>query len=57
MILSYYTNTFDFDKLVFGPTMSGSLDTAQSAISTAGGATFMGCSVMAWALTFILCRR
>ena len=53
MILSYYTNTFDFDKLVFGPTMSGSLDTAQSAISTAGGATFMGCSVMAWALTFI----
>ena len=53
MILSYYTNTFDFDKLVFGPTMSGSLETAQSAISTAGGATFMGCSVMAWALTFI----
>ena len=53
MILSYYTGTFDFDQLVFGPTMSGSLDTAQSAISTAGGATFMGCSVMAWALTFI----
>ena len=53
MILSYYTGTFDFDKLVFGPTMSGSLETAQSAISTAGGATFMGCSVMAWALTFI----
>ena len=53
MILSYYTKTFDFDQLVFGPTMSGSLETAQSAISTAGGATFMGCSVMAWALTFI----
>ena len=53
MILSYYTGTFDFDSLVFGPTMSGSLDTAQSAITTGGGATFMGCSVMAWALTFI----
>ncbi len=53
MILSYYTGTFDFDSLVFGPTMSGSLDTAQSAISTGGGATFLGCSVMAWALTFI----
>ena len=53
MILSYYTNTFDFEKLVFGPTMSGSLETAQSAISTTGGATFMGCSVISWALTFI----
>jgi len=52
MILSYYTQTFDFDKLVLGPA-SGSLQAAQAAITTAGGQTFLGCSVMAWALTFI----
>jgi len=54
LILSYYTDTFDFDKLVFGAAGEpGSLATAQSAISTAGGATFMGLSTITWALTFI----
>ena len=53
MILSYYTGTFDFDQLVFGPNGANSLEVAQSAIATGGGATFLGCSVMAWALTFI----
>ncbi|MBR1883291.1 MAG: NADH-quinone oxidoreductase subunit L [Muribaculaceae bacterium] len=53
MILSYYTGTFDFDKLVFGPNGANSLEAAGSAIASAGGATFLGCSVMAWALTFI----
>ncbi|MBQ2484906.1 MAG: NADH-quinone oxidoreductase subunit L [Muribaculaceae bacterium] len=47
LVLSYYTGTFDFDKLV------GNMATAQSAVASAGGATFMGCSVIAWALTFI----
>lgn len=42
LILSYYTNTFDFVALTSDP---------QAAISTAGGATFLGCSVMGWALT------
>ncbi len=44
LILSYYTNTFDFVALTSDP---------QAAISTAGGATFLGCSVMGWALTLI----
>ena len=44
LILSYYTNTFDFVALTSNP---------QAAISTAGGATFLGCSVMGWALTLI----
>lgn len=44
LILSFYCNTFDFLTLTSDPT---------SAIGTAGGATFMGCSVMAWALTLI----
>ncbi len=53
MILSYYTGTFDFHQLVFGSNGANSLEVAQSAIATSGGATFLGCSVMAWALTFI----
>ena len=53
MILSYYTGTFDFHQLVFGANGANSLEVAQSAIATSGGATFLGCSVMAWALTFI----
>ena len=44
LILSYYTDTFDFLTLTSNPT---------AAIASAGGATFMGCSVMAWALTLI----
>ena len=44
LILSFYTDTFDFLTLTSNPT---------SAIASAGGATFMGCSVMAWALTLI----
>lgn len=53
MILSYYTGTFDFDQLVFGPTEAGAVSpAAQAAVGKVGG-TFMGCSVVAWALTFI----
>ena len=44
LILSFYTDTFDFISLTSDP---------QAAISTAGGATFLGCSVMTWALTLI----
>lgn len=44
LILSFYTDTFDFMTLTSNPT---------AAIASAGGATFMGCSVMAWALTLI----
>ena len=44
LILSFFTQTFDFITLTSDPT---------AAIATAGGATFMGCSVMAWALTLI----
>ena len=44
LILSFYTDTFDFLTLTSNP---------GAAIASAGGATFMGCSVMAWALTLI----
>ena len=44
LILSFYTDTFDFITLTSNP---------QAAISTAGGATFLGCSVTTWALTLI----
>ena len=44
LILSFYTDTFDFITLTSDP---------QAAISTAGGATFLGCSVITWALTLI----
>ena len=52
LILSFYTQTFDFfSSSVNG--MAGLLDNPQSSIAQAGTATFMGCSAMAWALTFI----
>lgn len=44
LILSFYTQTFNFLELTQNPA---------AAISTAGGATFLGCSVMAWAMTLI----
>ena len=44
LILSFYTDTFDFVTLTSNP---------GAAIASAGGAPFMGCSVMAWALTLI----
>ena len=44
LILSFYTDTFDFVTLTSNP---------GAAIASAGGATFMGCSVMAWALTLL----
>ena len=44
LILSFYTDTFDFVTLTSNP---------GAAIASAEGATFMGCSVMAWALTLI----
>ncbi len=44
LILSFYTQTFDFITLTSDPT---------AAIATTGGATFMGCSVMTWALVLI----
>ncbi len=53
MILSYYTDTFDFFNQNGMVGMTDSMDAAQSAIASAEGATFLGCSVMAWALTFI----
>lgn len=53
MILSYYTNTFDFFNQNGMVGMADSMDAAKAAIGSAEGATFMGCSVTAWALTFI----
>jgi NADH-quinone oxidoreductase subunit L len=44
LILSYYTQTFDFITLTSNP---------GAVISSAGGATFLGCSAMAWAMTLI----
>lgn len=44
LILSFYSGTFDFLKLTTEP---------QAVIATAEGATFMGASVMAWALALI----
>ena len=44
LILSFYTQTFDFLTLTSNPS---------AMIGTAGGATFMGCSVISWALTLI----
>ena len=44
MVLSFYTSTFDFKDLMTNPT---------NAIASAQGQTFLGCSVMAWALTCI----
>ena len=44
LILSFYTDTFDFVTLTSNP---------GAAIASAGGATFRGCAVMAWALTLI----
>lgn len=44
LVLSFYTNTFDFHSLLSSPT---------STISTMAGKTFLGCSVASWALTLI----
>lgn len=44
LILSFYSQTFDFIALTSNPT---------SVIGSAEGATFLGCSVMAWAMTLI----
>ncbi|MDY4881373.1 MAG: NADH-quinone oxidoreductase subunit L, partial [Muribaculaceae bacterium] len=44
LILSFYSNTFNFLDLTTNP---------GAVVETAGGATFMGCSVMAWALILI----
>ena len=44
LILSFYSNTFNFLYLTTNP---------GAVVATAGGATFMGCSVMAWALILI----
>ncbi len=48
MILSFYTRTFDFESLVGTGGVA-----ASGALGTAHGGTFMGISIMAWALTFI----
>ena len=54
MILSYYTGTFDFGQLVFGLHHVGQPRTGPGAHHHwRRSTTFMGCSVMAWALTFI----
>lgn len=47
LALGYFTRTYDFVEML------GSPEKAQAAIATAGGATFLGCSVTAWALTCI----
>ncbi len=44
LVLSYYTQTFDFIKLTSDP---------QSVLASVGGATFMGASVLTWALVLI----
>ncbi len=44
LILSFYSNTFNFLDLTTNP---------GAVVATSGGATFMGCSVMAWALILI----
>ena len=44
LILSYYTQTFDFDKLINGST---------SVLNTMHATTFLGCSVLCWAMTCI----
>lgn len=44
LILSFYSQTFNFLDLTSNP---GAI------VASAGGATFMGCSVMAWALVLI----
>lgn len=44
LILSYYTKTFDFDTLING---------SSSALATMHGTTFLGCSVLCWAMTCI----
>ena len=44
LILSFYSNTFNFLDLTTNP---------GAVVETVGGATFMGCSVMAWALILI----
>ncbi|MGN0232083.1 MAG: NADH-quinone oxidoreductase subunit L, partial [Muribaculaceae bacterium] len=44
LILSFYSQTFNFLDLTTSP---------ESVVATAGGATFLGCSVMAWALALI----
>ena len=48
MILSFYTRTFDFESLVGTGGVA-----ASGALGSAHGGTFMGISIMAWALTFI----
>lgn len=47
LVLSFYTKTFDFLTLV------GTEEAAQNAFASFGGATFMGCSIAAWAMTLI----
>ena len=44
LVLSFYTDTFDFATLTDNP---------QAALMSTGGATFMGASVLTWALVLI----
>lgn len=44
LILSYYTDTFNFMQLTHNP---------ESVLASTGGATFMGASVLTWALVLI----
>ncbi len=44
LILSYYTGTFNFDAFTSEPL---------NVVSSFGGATFMGCSLLTWALVLI----
>ena len=52
LILSFYTQSFDFfGNEVHG--ITGILDNPSASLAQAGTTTFLGCSAMAWALTFI----
>lgn len=44
LLLGYYCNTFDFEALCGNPT---------NVVASFAGATFMGCSVLTWALVLI----
>ena len=52
LILSYYTQTFDFSQLVFGSNGANSLEVASDVVNNPK-TTFLGVSAVAWALTFI----
>ncbi|MBD5351306.1 MAG: NADH-quinone oxidoreductase subunit L [Bacteroides sp.] len=57
LILSFYTGTFNFTELTGSVLANGSsvndLVTPLNVLASFGGATFMGCSLLTWALVLI----